>query len=885
MKWWQLDAGALAEKLHTECARGLTQAAAEERLKAQGLNVLPEARGTPLGVLVWRQFSSVIVWLLIVATVVAGVMGHWIDTGAILLILILNAVIGFAQEFRAEKSMAALRRLATSSSKVMRGGCLVTVPSSELVVGDLVLVEAGDRIPADGRFVSVTQLVVEEAALTGESLPIHKEIRALEGERLPLSEQRNMGFMGTSVLNGKGLLVVCATAMDSELGKIASLLKASREEEAPLQRRLRKLDYWLVGSCLFVVALVFVLGVLRHMPFIEMLLTALSLAVAAVPEGLPAVVTIALAVGVQKMVKKKALIRRLSSVETLGCASVICSDKTGTLTLNEMVVTKLWVDGDCFEVTGTGYFPVGEFQKETQRVDLAAASALKEALTIGAVCNSAVLQEREGRWEIIGDFTEGALLVAAQKAGFTQEKLKEEYPVVGELPFDAQRRRMSVFVKTPGGLHLFCKGAVDEVLKRCAVQEERRKEIQGVNTHLAGAGLRVLALAERGVTGEADLSDALEREMRFVGLVAMMDPPRREVKEALEQCKTAGVRTVMITGDQMATALAVGKAIGLIEGDALALGGEDLDGMDDAALRAVAPKIAVFARTSPTHKYRIVKAYKELGEVVAVTGDGVNDAPAIKEGDIGISMGITGTDLSKEASDMVVLDDNFASIVSAIREGRGIYDNIIKFVNYLLSSNIAELIILFLGIAFGFTDAQGSYVIPLTAVQLLWLNLVTDGMPAIALGLDPVDPEVMHRPPRAKRAPIISWRFGLEMVLISTLISVASLLAYFYGLRTSGALAQSMTLTTFVILKLIRVHTVRTEYNMRPFSNPWVIFAVLSTLILQLVILYTPLLRPVFGTVALSLLDWGIIGVLGALFWLVGPGVSHLFSSKYTETT
>ena len=879
-RWWQLDAAGLTEVLQTDTALGLSKEEAARRLKERGLNQLPEAKGTPLLVLIWRQFASVIVWLLIVATVVAGSLGHWIDSGAILLILVLNAVIGFAQEFKSERSMAALRKLSTPTSKVLRGGRLSSVPSSELVVGDLVLVEGGDRFPADGRFVSCTQLVVEEAALTGESLSIHKITGVIERERLPVSERKNMGFMGTSVLSGKGLFVVCSTALESELGKIATLLEVSRDEEAPLQQRLRRLGYWLVGICLVVVAMVFVLGLLRRMPVFDILLTALSLAVAAIPEGLPAVVTIALAVGVQKMVRKKALIRRLASVETLGCATVICSDKTGTLTQNEMVVKTLWADGIYFDVTGTGYFPVGDFEREHKRVNLCEEPALLEALKVGAVCNSAVLQEKEGAWEVIGDFTEGALLVAAQKAGLTQEGLKGEYPIVSELPFDSERRRMSVFVKTVDGLQLFLKGGVEEVLKRCngVMSDEKRKEVLIVNNQLASSGLRVLALAQRTLGSVEAFSEELEQDLSFVGLVAMMDPPRREVKEAIEQCKKAGVRPVMITGDQMATALAVAKEIGLMESEMIALGGEDLDEMDDAALRETAPKTAVFARTTPTHKYRIVKVFKELGEVVAVTGDGVNDAPAIKEADIGVSMGITGTDLSKEASDMVVLDDNFASIVHAIREGRGIYDNIIKFVNYLLSSNIAELIIIFLGLAIGFRDAQGYYIIPLTAVQLLWLNLVTDGMPAIALGLDPVDPGVMKRPPRKKHTPIISWRFASEMICISVLISAASLIAYFMGLRVSGALAQTLTLTTFVILKLVRVQIVRAQSNMRFFSNPWMVFALASTLVLQVIIVYTPPLQIVFGTTSLSFLNWGLIVIEGALFWLLGMLVSRFYA-------
>lgn len=879
IKWWQLDPFQLAQKLQTDCKAGLSEEEAQRRLKEFGRNQLPEAKGTSIWLLIGRQFASVIVGLLLVATVVAALLGHWVDTAAIGVIVLLNGVIGFVQEFKAERSMAALKKLVTQMSKVIRGERLMTIPSSQLVVGDLILVESGDRLPADGRFVSCVKLAVEEAALTGEPLTIHKGVKPLEGERLSVSERRNMGFMGTSVLSGKGHLVVCATALETELGKIASLLEASKDVEAPLQQRLRKLGYWLVGVCLIVVVIVLVLGVFRNMPFFVMLLTALSLAVAAVPEGLPAVVTIALAIGVQKMVRQKALIRRLSAVETLGCASVICADKTGTLTQNEMVVKSVWVDGTYYDVTGTGYFPVGEFERDHQEIDPNSVPGLMEALKVGAVCTSASLHERQGRWVVTGDFMEGALLVVAQKAGLSREALKRLCSVEGELPFDSERRRMSVLVKTQGGLQLFLKGAVDEVIKRCnhALSEEKKQEILRVNTRFASEGLRVLALAKRRVERVEAFSEEVESDLEFVGLVAMMDPPRKEVPAAIDLCKKAGVRTVMITGDQMETALAVSRAIGLMGREDRAVNGEEIDGLDDASLKEVVSKTAVFARTAPSHKYRIVKAFKELGEVVAVTGDGVNDAPALKAGDIGVSMGITGTDLSKEASDMILLDDNFASIVHAIEEGRGIYDNIIKFVNYLLSSNIAEIIIIFLALALGFTDSSGNYVIPLTAVQLLWLNLVTDGMPAIALGLDPVAPGTMRRPPRKRDAPVISQKMAFEMVSISLLLAIASLIAYFIGLGISSALAQTMTLTTFVMLKLLRVHMVRKRYKMGFFSNGWLVCALLSTFFSQLIIIYTPSLQEVFGMVSLSIRNWGVIIVLGAFFWLFGSLVSQMF--------
>lgn len=885
---WNLSAEETCRHLQTDIHKGLKEDEAKLRLEKFGPNQLPEQKRVSSLKLFLNQFSSFIVWVLIGAALISGILREWIDASAILIIIILNAVLGFVQEYHAEKSLSALRKLSSPSSKVIRDGKIQTISASLIVPGDLILLEAGDRVPADGRVVSSAQLSAQEAALTGESVPVGKVTKMLEGE-LSLGDRKNMVFMGTVITSGKGHMVVADVGLATELGKIANLLSQGTEEKTPLQVRLEQLGHRLVMICFGIVGLVFLMGLFRGKPIIEMILTSLSLAVAAIPEGLPAVVTVALALGVRKMAKRNALIRRLPSVETLGCASVICTDKTGTLTQNEMTVTRLWLPSGEIHVTGVGYAPAGEFRRKGEKLHPKNDSALMLALEIGVLCNSAELNDSNGVWQITGDPTEGAILTAAAKAGLMKHVLESEHPLLGEIPFDSERKRMCMLRGTASQARLFVKGAPDVILDRCAgmLENYTEKDLTGelrtlvtkANEELASQALRVLALAYRDVAAGETVHARLEEKLTFVGLIAMIDPPRSEAKKAIATCKKAGIRTVMITGDHKQTAVAVAKELGLVEPDSICLNGSEIETISDEELKNIVQKVPVYARVSAEHKLRIVRAWKSLGEIVAMTGDGVNDAPAIKAADIGVAMGITGTDVTKEASDMVITDDNFASIVNAVEEGRGIYDNIIKFVSYLLSSNIAELLVIFIGMLLGFKDKTGSVFVSLSAVQLLWLNLVTDGFPAIALGMDPVDPRAMHRKPRSPSESILSLRFTLQLILISITVAVGTLIACHYGLRQSAELAQTMAFTALVTLELVRVQMVRSQYHIGLFSNPWLVAALASSLGLQLLVIYTPL-RRIFGTVGLGIAEWGLIFVIAFMVWGIGSLINWLFQRK-----
>lgn len=888
MTWWQQTADEVAQHFNSNLESGLTNDTAQIRLKELGPNELPEQKRVSLAKLFLNQFSSFIVWTLITAALIAGILGEWIDATAIAVIIVLNAFIGFFQEYRAERSLAALKKMISPSSKVFREGVLQTVASSRIVPGDLVLLEAGDRIPADGRIVQSIELATQEAALTGESMPVRKLAPPIEKQELGIGDRKNMAFLGTVVVSGKGMMLVCETALRTELGKIASLLQEAKEEKTPLQIRLEELGYRLVWMCLGIVALVFALGFYRQTSLLDNLLISVSLAVAAIPEGLPAIVTIALSIGVRKMAKRNALVRRLASVETLGCTTVICTDKTGTLTQNEMVVRTIWANDTFVDVSGVGYAPTGTFEVDHVTITPTNSPELMMALKVGMLCNNAALHLPQN--SITGDPTEGALLTVGAKAGLFKGTLEQENPLVREIPFDSERKRMSMVRKSQEGVVLFIKGATD-ILLQCSASillngreqpltDDLKKHIHAANADLASKALRVLAVGYRKLAPDTAIDSSLEQDLVFVALIAMMDPPRLEVKQSISLCKQAGITSVMITGDHKETAIAVANELNMMEKGSIAVTGSELEQMDDQTLKEKVRNITIYARTSAVHKLRIVHAWKSLGEVVAMTGDGVNDAPAIKEADIGISMGITGTDVTKEASDMVILDDNFASIVNAVEEGRGIYDNIMKFVNYLLSSNIAELLVIFLGMLIGFKDPLGNPFVSLSAVQLLWLNLVTDGFPAIALGLDPVDPEAMQRPPRRPAEAIFSSRSLIQLFLTSCVVALGALGACHFGLTQSAELAQTMTCTTLVVLELVRVHMVRSQYNMSFFSNPFIIVALVSSLLLQFMIIYTPFFQKVFGMVSLGLQEWGVIVLMAVIVWLLSSIINYFFKSS-----
>lgn len=888
--WWLQSEQEVIRNLNTDSHRGLSRSEAQTRLQEYGPNQLVEPQKVSAFHVFFDQFSSFIVWILISAASIAGFLREWIDAFAIIAILILNALLGFFQEYKAEKSLAALRKMVTRSSKVIRDGKLQTLPSKKIVPGDLVLIEIGDHIPADGRFIKSFGLSTQEAALTGESLPIHKTVESLEGQDLSVGDKKNMGFLGTVAVSGKGYMIVTETGIETELGKIASLLQQGNEEQTPLQKRLHELGLRLVWLCLGIVSLVFAFGFLKGTPLIENFLISISLAVAAIPEGLPTIVTIALSIGVHKMAKRNALVRRLSSVETLGCTTVICTDKTGTLTQNEMTVRSIWINNTYIDVTGIGYSPDGNFEGNHLTINPQDIPELLVALKIGVLCSSAELHQTHNHlksWNIIGDPTEGALLAVAGKANLFKQDLETENPLISEIPFDSERKRMSMARQTREGPILFIKGAADIILAHSeailingkieVLTMEHKKHIVEANAYLASQALRVLAVGYRPLAQDAKIDHTLEDKVIFVGLLAMMDSPRPEVKKAVEICEKAGITTVMITGDHKETAIAVAKELNLLKSDSIVLTGAELELLDDNRLKKCLRKVAIYARVSATHKLRIVRAWKSIGEVVAMTGDGVNDAPALKEANIGIAMGITGTDVTKEASDMVITDDNFASIVNAVEEGRGIYDNITKFVCYLASSNIAEIIVVFIGMLAGFTDFAGNPFVPLSAVQILWINLASDGLPAIALGVDPIDPMVMKRFPRKLSDSIISRKKAIRLLLISFIIALGTLAACYFGMHTSGELAQTMAFTTLVVLELVAVQIIRSPYNISIFSNPFIIAAVALSFLMQLFIVYTPFLQRVFKTVPLNLKEWETILVITIVVWVSCSLINRLF--------
>lgn len=892
--WHAVAAEDVLRDLATPRDTGLTVEEAKHRLERFGPNKLAEAPPPSFWQLLWEQFNNFVVMLLIVAAIISALLGDWVEAAAIMAIVVLNAVLGIVQERRAEAALAALRQLSAPDANVLRDGHRVTIPSTELVPGDIVFLEAGNYVPADVRLIDSVNLKIDEAALTGESVPVQKRADIRLDKDVPLGDRKNTAFMGTMVTYGRGKGVVVSTGMRTQIGMIAEMLQSVEQEQTPLQKRLDQLGRVLGWAALAVCGVVFVVGWLRGTDPLEMFIIAVSLAIAAVPEGLPAVVTISLALGMREMIKRNALIRRLSSVETLGSATVICSDKTGTLTQNEMTVTRIAVDEDVIEVTGSGYQPFGEFLVNGNPVNLARQyPAVLTALWVGALNNDATLEisgtaEGETTYRMVGDPTEGALIVAAAKAGALPTPLNQAYPRIQEVPFDSERKRMitvhQVRDPQPEDISPFYddkmrewyvvaeKGAPDVVLNQCThyqtrddnvmpLTEEKRQQILAQNDQMTEDALRVLAVAYRvaprideGQQGEVD-SDQLERGLIFAGLLGMIDPPRPEVPPALKKAKMAGIRTVMITGDYPKTAAAIAQQIGLLEKGHQVLTGNDLNQMDNEMMREAVAVTDVFARVSPQHKVRIVQALRARNEVVAMTGDGVNDAPSIKQADIGIAMGITGTDVAKETADMVLTDDNYASIVSAVEQGRVIYSNIRKFVYYLLSCNLAEIATIFLATLFGLPS-------PLTAIQLLWLNLITDGAPALALGVEKGDPDIMNRPPRPPSEPIINRVMQLGISIQTVAITAVTLTAYVLGLRLfdEAQIAETMAFVTLSFSELLRAFTARSEYypliKIGVFSNRSMNWAILSSLVLLLIVVYVPFLEPVFDTYPLHFEQW-----------------------------
>lgn len=817
--WHSLEPQAIFEQLQTSI-HGLSSKEAAQRLSAHGPNELKEGkRISPLQIL-FGQFKSLIIWILIVAGVVSGVLGEVIDAVAIIAIVILNAVIGFYQEYQAEKSIAALRKMTAPRAKVWRQGQLTSIPALEIVAGDILAVEAGDLVAADARLLEAASLRCIESALTGESVAVTKQSTTLEEDDVELGDRENMLFMGTSIAAGTGKAVVVATAMKTELGRIAGLIEAADGGEGtPLQKKLDSFGRILVWATLGIVALLFVLGLLREMELLELFMTSVSLAVAAVPEGLPAVVTVSLALGVLRMSRRRALVRKLPAVETLGSTSVICTDKTGTLTVGEMTVRSLYVSGQTYEVSGEGYGPEGEVRFEGKKAGTTHAQPLLELSTVLIGCNNSQLVQESGAWKTIGDPTEGALLAAGIKAGGNRESIEKELPKYHEIPFDSDRK-LSTTIRTGrnGKLRAFINGAPDVLLNRCTrfytngeirtLDDEARQRIIEQNTSMARQALRVLGSATRDLDNElpAELTaETIERDLIFIGLTGMYDPPRQEAKEAVAKCRAAGIRVVMITGDHHHTAIAIAKEIGIASTGDVAITGNELDKISDDELRRCVSKTVVYARVTAAHKLRIISAWKANDAVVAMTGDGVNDAPAIKGADIGIAMGKSGTEVTKQAADMIITDDNFASIVAAVEEGRGIYDNIRKTLQYLLAGNCGELLLMTAAIILGLP-------MPLLAIHLLWINLVTDGLPALCLATDPIDGNVMNQPPRARRERITDRGFLGTMFLTGLLTAGVSLAVYLYALKYETLeMARTHAFATLVFAELLRSFGARSE--------------------------------------------------------------------------
>ncbi len=856
---------------HNVEPKGLSSAEAAERLGKYGPNEL--IRKAPVGLLskFIDQFKSFIIVILLVAAAISALIGDAKDAAVILAILLMNAVLGVFQEYRAEKAIEAIRGMVAQKALVIRDGEKKEILASELVPGDLVILEAGARVPADARLVLASNLKVDESALTGESVPVKKDTADVP-EGAPLAERKNEVFMGTSAVYGDGHAVVLRTGMGTEFGRITELIQAVEKADTPLKLKMDELGSQLGMIALLIVFVIFVEGLLTGKGVFEMFITAVSLAVAAVPEGLPAVITITLAIGVRRMAARNAIVRKLASVETLGSTTVICSDKTGTLTKNEMTVRKIYADGNFIDVTGSGYSPTGRFVSRGREI-----SPPTLALRIGALCNNAFLSKDDhSGWKIVGDPTEGALTVAAVKGGFEQKSLDESHPRRAELPFDSERKRMSTINSTPDGKLMACvKGAPESVLGLCnrinvkgkvvRLDRKSRDRILAANRSMAASALRVLAVAyKEGVPDHENYEIAdVESGLVFVGLVGMIDPPRENVRHSIATCRKAGIRVVMITGDQKLTAFGVGRELGLVESEKQVITGAELDGLDDAALDKKMESISVVARASPEHKVRTLEALRRKGHVVAMTGDGVNDAPALKRSDVGISMGLVGTDVARETSDIVLADDNFSTIVAAVEEGRAIYDNIRKFMRYQLTTNFAELLVVFGAMVL-------SMPLPLLPIQILWMNLVTDGLPAIALGTENAEKDVMERPPRGRGEHVLKGMYTYFAV-VAIMMAAITILVYWVELTMTGneAKARTVAFTTLVIMQLFHVFTCRSDTKtlgqLGIRTNMNLLLAAGAAFLLQVAIVQVPQMRFVFDTVPIGASGW-ILAFAASIF-------------------
>ena len=850
-------------ELKTESARGLSSKEATQRLSGYGPNELKAAAHSSAWSLFLSQFKNILIIILLIATLLSLFLGHMVEAITITVIVFFAVFLGFIQEYRAERALEALQKMAAPTATVVRDGDEMEIPARELVPGDIILLAAGDKIPADARLIQAINLQTEEAALTGESLPVEKNEAAIPQPDLGVGDRKNIVYSGTIASYGRGKAVVTATGMNTEFGKITGMLQSVKTVQTPLQKNLDRVGSILAKAALAIVAVIIVLGVLRGQPFLEMLLFGVALAVAVVPEALPAVVTISLAVGVQRMVKRNALIRRLPTVETLGSTSVICSDKTGTLTKDEMTIRKIYVRGDIFEVSGSGYIPQGSFS--LHGTEIKPNVELIELLRGGTLASDARLVEVEGRWDIKGDPTEGALVVAAEKAGLKKSEVENNFPRIQEIPFTSETKRMTTLHKISNGNIAYSKGAPEIILASCsnfsacgkiqALDNAARENILAAAQNMAKEALRVIAIASK----QTPSIEGAEENMTFLGLVGMIDPPRPEAKASIKTCERAGIKPVMITGDHPVTAQAIASELGLLKGGNVVTGAE-LEAMNEPDLDTRVENIEVYARVSPAHKLRVVTALQKKGNVVAMTGDGVNDAPALKKSDIGVAMGITGTDVSKEVASMTLLDDNFASIVAAVEEGRHIFSNIKKYLMYLLGCNIGEMLLMAIAVLFGLP-------LPLATVQVLYVNLATDGLPALALSVDPAEPNLMGRKPRNPRTGIFTRPVVLMMVIGGIWTAAVALATFLFALHAGlgEKEARTMTFVSLILVQFFNAYNYRSDrisVFQRPFANKWLNIAILWETFLLLAIIYIPFFHKPLGTYSLPLQDWAVIGSL-----------------------
>ena len=884
--WHELEIQDIFSLLGTN-EKGLSELEAGRRLKEQGPNEIKEKKKRSRLLLFLDQFKSFLIIILIFAAAFSMLIGETIDSAFIILIVVLNAIFGFVQEFKAEKAIEALKKLTTPEVVVVRDGKEQKTSSKDIVPGDVILLEQGTKVPADMRLIQIFDLKIDESAITGESVPVEKELKPVSSSNL--AERKNIAYMGTMVTYGRGLGVVIDTGMNTEMGNIAHMIQSAKEEQTPLQKNLgvfgKNLGMIILGIC----GVIILMGLFRGFEIIDTIITGIALAVAAIPEGLPAVVTITLALGIQRMSKQNAIVRKMPSVETLGSTTVICSDKTGTLTRNEMVIRKLWYCGREVEVSGRGYEPEGGFTYNKKRIDPEKNRELQLLLKSSFLCNNSTISRIRGEWKTTGDPTEISLKVAALKAGI-DDSLDEKLERIKEIPFTSERKMMtSVNTLSQRKLMVSTKGAPELLLKRCnriiyngkvmLLTKKRKKEILAKNHEFTQNALRVLGIAYKEIS--TSTRAGYEKDLIFIGLAGMIDSPRLGVKEDIALCKGAGIKVVMITGDHKNTAIAIGRELGIIEGitESKVLTGEELDDLTDKQMERMIEEVNIYARVNPEHKVRIVDAFKAKGHVIAMTGDGVNDAPALKKADIGISMGVTGTDVSKEASDMILKNDNFSTIVTAVKEGRTIFDNINKFVQYLLSSNFGEVLIIFIAMIISFQDpVTGSYILPLTAIQLLWINLLTDGLPALALGVDPPEPKIMKRPPRNPKEKILSRKTISEIVIIGMVMAIGTLFLFWINLPSGGSKAITIAFTSIIIFELIRTQSIRMRYNLSFFSNNKLTIARMISFSLQLMVIYLPFFQVIFNTVPLGLYDWLEICLVAGTILIIMWARTKLFT-------